>query len=113
MKVDGAYAAVRFPSTRESKDGKDVKEEDSVSVLQDCRLMRVEDLQVLKSVNTSRAPDCFQKTPKRCNMPEGGQLMTLTVDMQGMYEFFSLFFRLLVPVISTNCWLLIFFNNYC
>lgn len=42
LKVDGAYAAVRFPSTH-SKD-RDVKETDDI--LQDCRLMRKDDLQV-------------------------------------------------------------------
>lgn len=42
LKVDGAYAAVRFPSTH-SKD-RDAKETDDI--LQDCRLMRKDDLQV-------------------------------------------------------------------
>lgn len=42
LKVDGAYAAVRFP-TSHCKD-KDSKEADDI--LQDCRLLRRDDLQV-------------------------------------------------------------------
>lgn len=45
LKVDGAYAAVRFPSTQHSKD-RDQKEVDDIVILQDCRLMRKDDLQV-------------------------------------------------------------------
>lgn len=85
--MDGAYAAVRFPTAKDLKEGKEGKEEDGASVLQDCRLMRVEDLQVLKSTATSRAPDCFQRTPKRIAIPDAGQLMALTVDVQGTYLF--------------------------
>lgn len=49
LKVDGAYAAVKFPSTSggprgDHRDGKDP--DDTVSLLQDCRLMRKDDLQV-------------------------------------------------------------------
>lgn len=40
LKVDGAYAAVRFP-TAHTRDAKDVDE-----ILQECRLMRKDDLQV-------------------------------------------------------------------
>lgn len=42
LKVDGAYAAVRFPTTH-SKD-RDAKDADDI--FQDCRLMRKDDLQV-------------------------------------------------------------------
>lgn len=42
VKVDGAYAAIRFPSTH-SKD-RDTKDVDDL--FQDCRLMRKDDLQV-------------------------------------------------------------------
>jgi len=83
LKVDGAYAAVRFPSAKDAKDGKESKDEDGASVLQDCRLMRVEDLQVLKSTTTSRVPDCFQRTPKRVNVSDANQILALTVDING------------------------------
>lgn len=42
LKVDGAYAAVRFPTTHPKE--KELKEADDV--LSDCRLMRKDDLQV-------------------------------------------------------------------
>lgn len=44
LKVDGHYAAVRFPSTHtRERDSKDVDD-----ILQDCRLMRKDELQVIK-----------------------------------------------------------------
>lgn len=45
LKIDGAYAAVKFPATH-SRD-RDNKESDDI--LQDCRLMRKDDLQVRSS----------------------------------------------------------------
>lgn len=84
LKVDGAYAAVKFPTVKENS-GKESKEaDDSTSLLQECRLMRTDDLQVLKSNSTSRSPDCFQRVPKKVNIPESsGQILALTVDGQG------------------------------
>lgn len=66
LKVDGAYAAVRFPTNKDPKDvvsainaiatgstNKDgtagpnnVQADDCASILQDCRLMRKDELQV-------------------------------------------------------------------
>lgn len=48
LKVDGAYAAVRFPTTSGgSRDHRGERDsDDTVSLLQDCRLMRKDDLQV-------------------------------------------------------------------
>lgn len=49
LKVDGAYAAVKFPtSSKESvKDSKENFSDDTtISLLQDCRLLRKDDLQV-------------------------------------------------------------------
>lgn len=82
LKVDGAYAAVRFPSTH-SKD-RDSKDADDIFL--DCRLMRKDDLQVIKSSSTSRVPDCFQKMPRRVQIPESsGQILTVAVDGQGIH----------------------------
>lgn len=82
LKVDGAYAAVRFPSghsrDRESKDADDI--------LQDCRLMRKDDLQIIKSSSNSRVPDCFQRTPRKIQITENGnQILTIAVDAQGVH----------------------------
>lgn len=46
LKVDGAYAAVRFPSVHNKDKERDPKEVDDI--FQDCRLMRKDDLQVSK-----------------------------------------------------------------
>lgn len=97
LKVDGSYAAVRFPNSKEalnassiskdvSKDSSTTGVDDMMSLLQDCRLMRKDDLQVVKSTATSRVPDCFQRTPRRVNIPEGGgQILTIAVDGQGIH----------------------------
>ncbi|XP_021934340.1 E3 ubiquitin-protein ligase UBR5 isoform X2 [Zootermopsis nevadensis] len=85
LKVDGAHVAVRFPCTKDSKEIKDLTADDTVNLLQDCRLMRKDELQVIKSGTTSRAPDCFQRIPRRVNIAEGGQILTITVDGQGIH----------------------------
>lgn len=46
LKVDGAHVAVRFPCTKDSKEIKDLTADDTVNLLQDCRLMRKDELQV-------------------------------------------------------------------
>ncbi|CAH1996841.1 unnamed protein product [Acanthoscelides obtectus] len=97
LKVDGAYAAVKFPSTSQNRDREG--KEDDICVLLDCRLMRKDDLQVIKSSSTSRTPDCFQRTPRRVQIPEvaspssggnghyGGsaKILTLAVDTRGVH----------------------------
>lgn len=111
LKIDGQYAAVKFPTT--SNNG-DLKED--ADAWQDCRLMKKDDLQVcyynficisikllsnifnyfqlFKSATTSRVPDCFQRTPRRIvlNNSQSGivdttqqQLLTLTIDSKGIH----------------------------
>lgn len=89
LKVDGHYAAVRFPSTS----GSDQLKEDT-DAWQDCRLMKKDDLQLVKSATTSRIPDCFQKTPRRIafsvastssNSLDTQQLLTIAVDNKGVH----------------------------
>lgn len=49
LKVDGAYAAVKFPNPSPKEGGKDSKEtttDDTLTLLQDCRLLRKDELQV-------------------------------------------------------------------
>lgn len=92
LKVDGAYAAVKFPSVNSVNTNKDVKDESDA--WQDCRLMRKDDLQVIKSTTTSRVPDCFQKIPRRILLytPQSStsdnlnsQLLALTIDSKGIH----------------------------
>jgi len=59
LKVDGAYAAVRFHASKDvcgssNKDSKDAAStpDDMMSLLQECRLMRKDDLQVRTKQNT-------------------------------------------------------------
>ncbi|XP_055611780.1 E3 ubiquitin-protein ligase hyd-like isoform X2 [Uranotaenia lowii] len=102
LKVDGDYAAVKFPSllstgsssnssTGSGSSSKD-KFDDSIEAWQDCRLLRKDDLQVIKSATTSRVPDCFQKIPRRIvlnphlpNGESGSQLLTIAVDSKGIH----------------------------
>lgn len=57
LKIDGAYAAVKFPATH----SRDRDNKDSDDILQDCRLMRKDDLQVhsfiIKGANNWHACD--------------------------------------------------------
>lgn len=83
VKIDGAYAAVELTSSGENK-------EEREDVWTNCRLLKREDLQVMKSSASSRGPDCFQKTPRRIalSLLQPGipfQLLTLTVDAKGIH----------------------------
>lgn len=40
-------------------------------------------VQVLKSANAPRLPDCFQKTPKKVTLTESGQILAVAVDCEG------------------------------
>lgn len=85
LKVDGQFAAVRFPSSN----SKDKFDESSADAWQDCRLLRKDDLQIIKSTATSRVPDCIQKIPRRIvlnlQLNEHSQLLTLTIDSKGIH----------------------------
>lgn len=84
LKVDGPYAAVRFPQSHKDREQRESKEPDDI--FQECRLMRKDDLQIIKSSSTSRAPDCFQKTPRRIQITDNGaQILTITVDNHGIH----------------------------
>ncbi|XP_063710070.1 E3 ubiquitin-protein ligase hyd isoform X2 [Culicoides brevitarsis] len=96
LKVDGAYAAVRFPTNTNSSSSKstDNKTEDaSADAWQDCRIMKKDDLQMLKSATTSRIPDCFQKTPRRIVLNSqlsqdhmnNAQLINFDIDTKGIH----------------------------
>ncbi|XP_035208848.1 E3 ubiquitin-protein ligase UBR5-like isoform X3 [Stegodyphus dumicola] len=92
VKVDGAYAAVQFPS-REYSSGNGRSSQmqsgsscDDVSVLlQECRLLRKDELLVVKSGNTPRVPDCFQRSPKKVNIADTSSILTMAVDGQGIH----------------------------
>lgn len=92
LKVDGAYAAVKFPTA--SKDnGKEVipnSTEDWSALLQDCRLVRKDDLITVKwgaagPSSGHRGPDCLQKTPRKIVIPADVQVMSIAVDGRGVH----------------------------
>ncbi|KAJ7338019.1 hypothetical protein JRQ81_010545 [Phrynocephalus forsythii] len=87
LKVDGAYVAVKFPGTSNnanctSSSGLDP---DPSSLLQDCRLLRIDELQVVKTGGTPKVPDCFQRTPKKLCIPEKTEILAVNVDSKGVH----------------------------
>ncbi|XP_053600812.1 E3 ubiquitin-protein ligase UBR5 [Plodia interpunctella] len=90
LKVDGAYAAVRFPTV--GKDGKEVvpsTPDDWTTILQDCRLVRKDDLVAVKwgagGAAGPRGPDCLQRSPRKIALPPDVQVITIAVDSRGVH----------------------------
>ncbi|XP_022162661.1 E3 ubiquitin-protein ligase UBR5 isoform X3 [Myzus persicae] len=100
--VDGSYAAVKFPCVSKDiisgifpkdKDANAAANDDVVTNIikmldqNEVRLMKKDDLQVCKVAVASKVPDCFQRTPRRINIPtdNGNQILTLTIDGQGVH----------------------------
>lgn len=86
LKVDGAYAAVRFPTV--SKDGKEAvpsTTEELTTLLQDCRLVRKDDLIAVKWGSGGsagpRGPDCLQRSPRKISLPADVQVVTIAVSL--------------------------------
>jgi E3 ubiquitin-protein ligase EDD1 len=86
IKVDGPYVAVRFPQTNSGSANKDNKDNNEENLINDnIRLLRTEDLQVLKTGLMPRIPDCFQRAPKKVSLQADGQVLAITVDGQGIH----------------------------
>ncbi|KAG8192530.1 hypothetical protein JTE90_015165 [Oedothorax gibbosus] len=87
IKVDGVYAAVCFSSpngsTLPTQFGS--SNDDLSNLLSDCRLMRKDELLVVKSGNTPRVPDCFQRTPRKVNISDTSNILSMAVDGQGIH----------------------------
>lgn len=82
LKVDGACAAVRFQRDSESAGS---SKDDIPSLLQDCRLLRKDELIVVKTTGAPRYPDCFLKVPRKVAIAEQGQIEAVTVDVDGIH----------------------------
>lgn len=102
LKVDGAYAAVRFlskdnppTSSTPTASSSSTSNEDAFSLLQDCRLLRKDELQIVKSGSATRVPECFQKIPKRINVSEIGVILAISVDGQGNITVFLIYSSLI------------------
>ncbi|KAG7270745.1 LOW QUALITY PROTEIN: hypothetical protein CRUP_010579 [Coryphaenoides rupestris] len=89
LKVDGAYVAVKFPGTSSSVTSQPAAtvapDSDPSSLLQDCRLLRIDELQVVKTGGTPKVPDCFQRTPKKLCIPEKAEILAVNVDSKGVH----------------------------
>uniref|UniRef100_A0A3P8XHU6 E3 ubiquitin-protein ligase UBR5 n=1 Tax=Esox lucius TaxID=8010 RepID=A0A3P8XHU6_ESOLU len=93
LKVDGAYVAVKFPGTSSSVSTQPsqtsapapITDSDPSSLLQDCRLLRIDELQVVKTGGTPKVPDCFQRTPKKLSIPEKAEILAVNVDSKGVH----------------------------
>ena len=87
LQIDGAYAVVRCQgreTTGETLTSSSGGKDDPTSLLSDCRILRKDDLQLVKGFNASKIPDFFQKAPKRIMVPEnGGHILTTAIDTQG------------------------------
>lgn len=68
---------------KDGSEGLSVGKSDTTSLLSDCRILRKDDLQVVKGLSAPKVPDCFQKTPKKIMVPENGQILATAVDTQG------------------------------
>ena len=79
------YAAVKFPS--KDGDSSSGASADMASLLSDCRLLRKDELQVVKGTTAPRIPDCFQRTPKKLSVEMTGQILAVTVDNQGRFSY--------------------------
>ncbi|XP_044539944.1 E3 ubiquitin-protein ligase UBR5 [Gracilinanus agilis] len=87
LKVDGAYVAVKFPgnSSNTNCQSSSSSDPDPSSLLQDCRLLRIDELQVVKTGGTPKVPDCFQRTPKKLCIPEKTEILAVNVDSKGVH----------------------------
>lgn len=92
VKIDGAFAAVKFntpPITSSSSNNKDQPNDpaDLNNLLQDCRLMKKDDLLLIKNNGSlsNKTPDCLQKTPKRIMIPEATNIVQMNVSNKGLH----------------------------
>ncbi|XP_028405111.1 E3 ubiquitin-protein ligase UBR5-like isoform X2 [Dendronephthya gigantea] len=84
MQVDGLYAAVLFPS-KEQPPVSPSSHDDPMSLFKKCRLVRKDELQVLKSSTNHKVPDCVQKSPKALVIPSGTTPITIAVANDGVH----------------------------
>ena len=78
LKVDGPDCAVWFPSIQQQDKGKD-KDEDTI-MSESTRLLRKDELQLVRSGSLPRLPDCFQNKPKKVITIDPTTILALTVD---------------------------------
>lgn len=107
VKIDGQFAAVKFttvsacgsggssankeqpPQSSSSACGNGSSEQpasDLTSIFQDCRLMKKDDLVLIKNgAQSTKTPDCLQKTPKRVCIPDSTNIIQMNVSNKGLH----------------------------
>jgi E3 ubiquitin-protein ligase EDD1 len=98
IKVDGPYVAVKFSqmsgsSSSGQSGSKDKKEEDDTLNNDNIRLLRKDELQVVKSGMMPRMPECFQRAPKKVSLQLHGsdgtgvsnEVLAISIDAQGIH----------------------------
>ncbi len=79
---------MRFPS-KDATDHSGSSKEDLTSLLQDCRLLRKDELMVVKGSSAPKLPECFQRVPKKITVTENGQILAVTIDNEGKVIFYE------------------------
>ncbi|XP_031552973.1 E3 ubiquitin-protein ligase UBR5-like isoform X3 [Actinia tenebrosa] len=89
LKVDGAYAIVRFPyksgSTHPAMPSSAESVDEVQQLLQDTRILRKDELQLVKSSAANKIPDCIQRTPKLLSIPVGSKALSVAVNCKGVH----------------------------
>ncbi|CAG0886409.1 unnamed protein product [Darwinula stevensoni] len=85
LKVDGAYAAVKFPSKERNKSEDASNQSHPENILQECRLLRKDELQVVKAGGSLKGIDCCQRAPRRINIPDPASVLTMDIDRLGIH----------------------------
>jgi E3 ubiquitin-protein ligase EDD1 len=85
LKIDGSYAVINFNQAGTVAKDSTTKEEDVTAVLQNCRLLRLDDLQLVKNGVLPKSPDCIQKTPKKVHLSDLSNILSMSVDTNGIH----------------------------
>ncbi|CAL8144298.1 unnamed protein product [Orchesella dallaii] len=87
LKIDGSFAVIKFSqpgAVVTLKDGKEPPTSEE-AVLQECRVLRLDDLQLVKNGSLPKSPDCIQKSPRRVPLTEINNILSLSVDGVGIH----------------------------
>ncbi|XP_065062827.1 E3 ubiquitin-protein ligase UBR5-like isoform X1 [Rhopilema esculentum] len=81
LKVDGAYALVNFSDhDSQSSDTSDIS-----ALLKSCRLVRKDELQIVRWTTPPKMSECFQKTPKQLSVPGNCKVLSMALDTNGVH----------------------------
>jgi E3 ubiquitin-protein ligase EDD1 len=107
IKVDGSYVAVKMLNKGEPEHLASSKE-DLLTLFQECRLFRKDEVQLIKYSMASRSPEWLQQTPKLISLPDKGQqsILSFSVDADCkclvLFPCLCLIFKLVVVSVECN-----------